>query len=188
VKEKIMEKKCIYCNDPLDMKLHGLTKYCSARCRNKDYYVKRKLDISQPIEYDTSEEKLPESFDNSPIEQNNIIGNFNSIRPSYEQQKQVQNTKEELYIPETYKVILDEKSKNFELLSKIHMLEFKNEELTKKNNILESENSALEIELEQNDDKEGQIFGMPKGVIENILVQVLSPHAGKIIDGFTKKD
>ena len=43
-------------------------------------------------------------------------------------------------------------------------------------------------ELEQDVEKVGQIFGMPKSVIENIIVQVLTPYAGKIIDGFTKKD
>ncbi len=183
-----MEKKCIYCNDLLDIKLHGLTKYCSAKCRNKDYYMKKKTDNSQINEYETGKEELPESFNNSPIEQNSLIGDIDSIRPSYESPKQVQNSKAELYIPETYKAILDEKSKNFELLSKINMLEFRNEELLKQNSILESELSTLEMEFDQDNEKSGQIFGMPKSVIENILVQVLTPHAGKIIDGFTKKD
>jgi hypothetical protein len=183
-----MEKKCIYCNELLDIKLHGLTKYCSAKCRNKDYYIKKKSDSSQINEYESSKEELPESFNNPPIEQDSFIGNVDSIRPSYQSPKQVQIAKEELYIPETYKAILDEKSKNYELLSRINMLEFRNEELTKQNNLLESELSTLELELEQDDNKGGQIFGMPKSVIENILVQVLTPHAGKIIDGFTKKD
>ena len=183
-----MEKKCIYCNDPLDMKLHGLTKYCSARCRNKDYYAKKKLDISQPIEYDTSEEELPNSINSSSIEQDRFIGNIDSIRANYESPKQVQIKKEEFYIPETYKAILDEKSRNFELLSKLNMLEYRNEELIKRNNLLISEVSILESELDQDSEKGKQIFGMPKEVIENIIIQVLTPHAGKIIDGFTKKD
>lgn len=183
-----MEKKCIYCNDLLDIKLHGLTKYCSTKCRNKDYYLKKKSDNSEINEYESSKEELPESFNDTPVEQVSIIGNLDSIRPGYQSPKQVQISKEELYIPETYKVILDEKSKNFELLSKINMLEFRNEELAKQNSILESEVSTLELELEQDIEKGGQIFGMPKSVIENILVQVLTPHAGKIIDGFTKKD
>lgn len=183
-----MEKKCIYCNDLLDIKLHGLTKYCSAKCRNKDYYMKKKIDNSQINEYESGKEELPESFINSPIEQDSLIGNIDSVRTSYESPKQVQISKTELYIPETYKAILDEKSKNFELLSKINMLEFRNEELAKQNSILESELSTLEMELEHGDEKGGQILGMPKSVIENILVQVLTPHAGKIIDGFTKKD
>jgi len=183
-----MEKKCIYCNDLLDIKLHGLTKYCSTKCRNKDYYIKKKSDNSEINEFESSKEELPESFDNPPIKQDSLIGNIDSIRPGYQSPKQVQITKEELYIPETYKVILDEKSKNFELLSKINMLEFRNEELAKQNSLLEFEVSTLESELEQDVEKVGQIFGMPKSVIENIIVQVLTPYAGKIIDGFTKKD
>jgi hypothetical protein len=182
-----MEKKCIYCNDLLDIKLHGLTKYCSAKCRNKDYYLKKK-DNNQINRYETSNEELPEGFDNTSIEQNSFIDNFNSIRPSNESQNQVQTTKEEFHFPETYKAILDEKTRNFELLSKIHILEFRNEELTKQNSLLHSELSTIEMELELDNEKEGQIFGMPKSVIENILVQILTPHAGKIIDGFVKKD
>lgn len=183
-----MEKKCIYCNEILDIKLHGLTKYCSAKCRNKDYYIKKKLDNSQINEYESGKEELPESFNNPPIEQVSFIGNVDSIRPSYQSTKQVQIAKEELYIPETYKAILDEKSKNYELLSRINMLEFRNEELIKQNNILESENSTLEMELDSESDKGGQILGMPKSLIENILIQVLTPHAEKIINGFVKKD
>lgn len=183
-----MEKKCIYCNDSLDMKLHGLTKYCSARCRNKDYYAKKKLDITQPIEYDTSEEELPNSINSSSIEQDRFIGNIDSLRANYEFPKQVQIKKEEYHIPETYKAILDEKSRNFELLSKLNMLEYRNEELIKKNNLLESEVITLESELDQDSEKGKQIFGMPVEVIENIIVQILTPHAGKIIDGFVKKD
>ena len=69
-----------------------------------------------------------------------------------------------------------------------NMLEYRNEELIKKNNHLESEVSILEAELDQDGEKGQQIFGMPKEVIENIVIQILTPHAGKIIDGFTKKD
>jgi hypothetical protein len=183
-----MEKKCIYCNDLLDIKLHGLTKYCSTKCRNKDYYIKKKTDNNQISEYEAGEEELPNSINSSSTEQNRFIGNIDSIRANYESQKQVQIKKEEFYIPETYKAILDEKSRNFELLSKLNMLEYRNEELIKRNNLLESEVITLESELDQDSEKGKQIFGMPKEVIENIIIQVLTPHAGKIIDGFTKKD
>lgn len=33
-----MERKCIFCETPIDIKKHGLTKFCSANCRNKYYY------------------------------------------------------------------------------------------------------------------------------------------------------
>jgi hypothetical protein len=33
-----MERKCIFCETPIDIKKHGLTKFCSAQCRNKFYY------------------------------------------------------------------------------------------------------------------------------------------------------
>jgi len=183
-----MEKKCVYCNEFLDIKLHGLTKYCSAKCRNKDYYIKKKTDNTQISDYEPAEKELPNSINSSSIEQDRFIGNNDSIRANYESPKQVQIKKEEFYFPETYKAILDEKSRNFELLSKLNMLEYRNEELIKRNNLLESEVSTLESELDQDSEKGKQIFGMPKEVIENIIIQVLTPHAGKIIDGFTKKD
>ncbi len=33
-----MERKCFFCETPIDIKKHGLTKFCSAQCRNKFYY------------------------------------------------------------------------------------------------------------------------------------------------------
>jgi hypothetical protein len=70
------------------------------------------------------------------------------------------------------------------------MLEFRNEELTKQVNALTSEVSVLENEMEEVDDKEdnAMIFGMPKSIFENLVVQLLTPHAEKIIGGLMKKD
>ena len=185
-----MEKKCIYCNDLLDIKLHGLTKYCSAKCRNKDYYSKKKDDTTKNSINSQSNEELPERNSFESVEQNIISGdttNYTTGVPAYVQRE---IKKEDLYIPETYKAILDEKSKNFELMSKINMLEFRNEELTKQVNALTSEVSVLENEMEDVDDKEdnAMIFGMPKPMFENLVVQLLTPHAEKIIGGLMKKD
>lgn len=33
-----MERKCIFCDTSIDIKKHGLTKFCSVHCRNKFYY------------------------------------------------------------------------------------------------------------------------------------------------------
>ena len=38
-----MERKCIYCETLIDVKKHGLTKFCSAQCRNKFYYQSKNL-------------------------------------------------------------------------------------------------------------------------------------------------
>ena len=38
-----MDKKCVYCDTQIDIKKHGLTKFCSAVCRNKYYYQNRKI-------------------------------------------------------------------------------------------------------------------------------------------------
>ena len=184
-----MEKKCIYCNEMLDMKLHGLTKYCSAKCRNKDYYLKKKEDESKNSIQSQSSEELPERSNSESFEQNIISGdvtNYTTGIPAYVQRE---IKKEDLYIPETYKAILDEKSKNFELMSRINMLEFRNEELTKQVNTLTSEVSVLENEIESVDDKEdnAMIFGMPKSTFENLVVQLLTPHAEKIIGSIIKK-
>lgn len=185
-----MEKKCIYCNDALDIKLHGLTKYCSAKCRNKDYYLKKKGDESkQSIELQSNEE-LSEFNSIQPIEQSIISGDTNNYKTSFPTSPQREIKKEDFYIPETYKAILDEKSKNFELLSKINMLEFRNEDLSKQINSLITEVSILENELDGLDDKEdnAQIFGMPKTTFENLVVQLLTPHAEKIIGAIIKKE
>ena len=69
-----MEKKCIYCNELLDIKLHGLTKYCSAKCRNKDYYLKKKEDESKNSIQSQSSEELPQRSNSEPFEQNIISG------------------------------------------------------------------------------------------------------------------
>jgi hypothetical protein len=184
-----MEKKCIYCNELLDIKLHGLTKYCSAKCRNKDYYLKKKEDESKNSIESQSSEELSERSTSESVEQNIIsrdTTNHTTGVPAYVQRE---IKKEELYIPETYKAILDEKSKNFELMSRINMLEFRNEELTKQVNDLTSEVSVLENEMEDVEDKEdnAMIFGMPKPVFENLIVQLLTPHAEKIIGSIIKK-
>lgn len=185
-----MEKKCIYCNEMLDMKLHGLTKYCSAKCRNKDYYLKKKEDESKNSIQSQSSDELPERINSEPFEQNIIFGDSYNHAASIPASVQREVKKEDLYIPETYKAILDEKSKNFELMSRINMLEFRNEELTKQVNALISEVSVLENEIEEVDDKEdnAKIFGMPKPLFENLVVQLLTPHAEKIIGGLIKKE
>jgi len=185
-----MEKKCIYCNELLDIKLHGLTKYCSAKCRNKDYYLKKKGDESKKTNKSQSSEELQECSISEPFEQNNISGDLYNYSSSVPANVQRELKKEDLYIPETYKAILDEKSKNFELLSRINMLEFRNEELTKQVNALISEVSFLENEMEEVDDKEdnAMIFGIPKSMFENLVLQVLTPHAEKIIGGLMKKE
>lgn len=42
-----MERKCIFCESIIDFKKHGLTKFCSASCRNKFYYQNKKDIIEQ---------------------------------------------------------------------------------------------------------------------------------------------
>ena len=42
-----MERKCIFCESIIDLKKHGLTKFCSASCRNKFYYQNKKDIIEQ---------------------------------------------------------------------------------------------------------------------------------------------
>ena len=77
-----MEKKCIYCNDLLDIKLHGLTKYCSAKCRNKDYYLKKKSDESKNTIELQSNEKLPETNFRQMDQMNEIKKENNFIEPN----------------------------------------------------------------------------------------------------------
>jgi hypothetical protein len=174
-----MEKKCIYCNELLDIKLHGLTKYCSAKCRNKDYYLKKKEDESKNSIQSQSSEELPERSNSEPFEQNIISGDSYHHAASIPANAKREVKKEDLYIPETYKVILDEKSKNFELMSRINMLEYRNEELTKQVNALISEVSVLENEMEEVEDKDdnAMIFGMPKPMFEKIIGGLLKKES-----------
>lgn len=57
------EKKCTYCNQELDLKKHGLTKYCSVQCRNKDYYKKNKLRNDNFIENEQTNKSKEENED-----------------------------------------------------------------------------------------------------------------------------
>ena len=38
-----MERKCLFCETPIDIKKHGLTKFFNAHCRNKFYYQNKPL-------------------------------------------------------------------------------------------------------------------------------------------------
>jgi len=189
-----MEKKCIYCENQLDLKLHGLTKYCSTRCRNKDYYLKKKNDMENgKLQELQSGEELSKSNNNSLDQQPNISSHWigNSTSQWSEETSPKESQKEKIFFPESYKAILEEKSKNFELQSKIHILELRNEALLIENHELEVEIGSLTAEIEsfENDEKAGNasILGIPSSMFENVLVQVLAPHAGKIISGLTSK-
>ena len=70
------------------------------------------------------------------------------------------------------------------------MLEFRNEDLSNQLNAKITEVSILENELDGLDDNEdnAKIFGIPKTMFENLVVQLLTPHAEKIIGGLMKKE
>jgi len=187
----MMNRKCNFCNSVIDIKKHGLTKYCSSLCRNKDYYLKKQnLNLDdEKVSKNKSTEKLSNTVDDTLNEQNSIGNDIVSNKTSQWEEKNLKSN--EIMIPETYKAILDEKGKNYNLQSKINMLELRNEALIKSNQELESEINRLnnEIEeLENEDEKEtGQIFGMPNTVFQNVLVEILTPHATNIISGLMKK-
>lgn len=87
-----MEKKCIYCNDSLDIKLHGLTKYCSAKCRNKDYYLKKKSDVKDTNELQSNEKPSETNFRqmnniNQIKKENNFIEPNNDYYTLYLEEK-----------------------------------------------------------------------------------------------------
>jgi chromosome segregation ATPase len=186
-----MNRKCNFCSSVIDIKKHGLTKYCSSLCRNKDYYLKKQnLNLDdEKVSKNKSTEKLSNTIDDTLNEQNSIGNDIVSNKTSQWEENNLKSN--EIMIPETYKAILDEKGKNYDLQSKINMLELRNEALIKSNQDLESEINRLnnEIEeLENEDEKEnGQIFGMPNTVFQNVLVEILTPHATNIISGLMKK-
>lgn len=183
-----MEKNCIYCNNPLDIKLHGLTKYCSNRCRNKDYYTKKKIENEKQNDFPSGEE-LSESNDNSFYQSNNFHSNGFSYSTSNGPETTIENKDEKVTFPEVYKIILDEKGKNFELLARINKLELQNEALLKENQELLNENEILEAEIESNENQEEKknatIMGLPLSMVQSIIVQLIAPHADKIIAGLT---
>jgi predicted nucleic acid-binding Zn-ribbon protein len=143
----------------------------------------------EKVSKNKSTEKLSNTVDDTLNEQNSIGNDIVSNKTSQWEEKNLKSN--EIMIPETYKAILDEKGKNYNLQSKINMLELRNEALIKSNQELESEINRLnnEIEeLENEDEKEtGQIFGMPNTVFQNVLVEILTPHATNIISGLMKK-
>ncbi len=54
------EKKCTYCLEDIDYKKHGLSKYCSVKCRNKDYYKKNKLKTENYSENESTSKEQSE--------------------------------------------------------------------------------------------------------------------------------
>ena len=71
------EKKCTYCLQEIDFKKHGLTKYCSVLCRNKDYYKKNKLKIEN---YSKDETEIKSSTkEEKGSDQRNFRSNTNEI-------------------------------------------------------------------------------------------------------------
>jgi hypothetical protein len=188
-----MIRNCIYCNIPIDLKKHGLTKYCSSLCRNKDYYIKKQTGIKNENKSENeSREKLSDISDSSLNKQNDIENNSTCDSASKRQKNNINNNSifEEMMLPESYKAIIEEKGKNYELLAKINLLELKNEALQKNNQDLENEINHLQMEideLENTDNNKGQIFGVPSSMFQSVLVEILTPHASNIISGFMKK-
>lgn len=70
------EKKCTYCLQEIDFKKHGLTKYCSVQCRNKDYYKKNKLKLEN---YSKDETQIKSSTEEEGSDQRNFRSNTNEI-------------------------------------------------------------------------------------------------------------
>ena len=78
-----MIRNCIYCKGNIDLKKHGLTKYCTSLCRNKDYYLKKQNNPKyENLSENQSRKELSNIDDNSFNEQNNIGNNIDSYSTS----------------------------------------------------------------------------------------------------------
>jgi predicted nucleic acid-binding Zn-ribbon protein len=70
-----MERKCIYCDTVIDLKKHGLTKFCSATCRNKFYYQNKSQKEINDITENTLNEAMVKN-ETTPEKKEEIVGSL----------------------------------------------------------------------------------------------------------------
>ena len=172
-----MERKCMFCETPIDIKKHGLTKFCSAHCRNKFYYqnkAAKELDDQRNIS--SSDEKL--THETIKVEEKDI-GN------SRQQDLPVHTTarNDDSFI---YSLI----EAKFDAKNECNLYKLKCEQLEEEKRRLEKElfdaNSEIDsLEVEEDNGPLSFLSGLPENVIAGVSKAAFeNPHIRDIISSF----
>jgi hypothetical protein len=156
-----MERKCLFCESLIDLKKHGLTKFCSAQCRNKHYYQNKGekgiVGTTFPIDKtaDLNNEKI--NFEQAENYHHSGQSNF-SIHPGPRGNDSL------IYS------LLEAK---FDAKNECNLYRLKCEKLEEEKKKLELELFEVNSELESIDEPENNSFlGVLSGLPENIVAGI----------------
>lgn len=167
----------MFCETPIDIKKHGLTKFCSANCRNKFYYqnkAAKELDDQKTISI--SDENL--THETTKVEEK-VIGN------SRQQDLPVHTTarNDDSFI---YSLI----EAKFDAKNECNLYKLKCEQLEEEKRRLEKElfdaNSEIDsLEVEEDNGPFSFLSGLPENVIAGVSKAAFeNPHIRDIISSF----
>jgi hypothetical protein len=180
VKENNMERKCIFCETPIDIKKHGLTKFCNAHCRNKFYYQ------NKPLSTIADQESTLQKNENLTNETSKakVIGNTG--QPNLPVHAATRDNDSFIYS------LIEAK---FDAKTECNLYKLKCEQLEKEKQILEKElfdaNSEIDLlEVKEDDGPFSFLSGLPENVIAGISKAAFeNPHMRDLFSSFvtTKK-
>jgi hypothetical protein len=172
-----IEKKCLFCNQDIDLKKHGLTKYCSTQCRNKDYYQKSNRNTSA-INTDIESETIANN--NDFIQLNEYSNEKKSIEkaPSERIADFSNNRRTDIAIQgstsngNSYVYSLIERQ--FEARSECNYYKLKCEQLEKKVSELENDKFELNNKLESYEDEDNEEQSPFSNILGSIPPNIIS--------------
>jgi hypothetical protein len=161
VKRDSMERKCIYCDTVIDFKKHGLTKFCSATCRNKFYYQNKcQKEINGSAENTLNDTMIKN--ETIPEKKEEIVG-------STRQQDLPVHAGTRSNDSFIYSLI----EAKFDAKNECNLYKLKCEQLEEEKRRLEKELFDANSELDSLDDSEGSSpFNFLSGLPENVIAGV----------------
>ncbi len=156
-----MERKCLFCESLIDLRKHGLTKFCSAQCRNKYYYQNRgqKCTVGTTVTLDKIADYNNEKINFEQAEINNLSEQSNvSVHPRSRGNDSL-----------IYSLI----EAKFDAQNECNLYKLKCEKLEEEKKKLELELFEVNSELESIDEPENNSFlGVLSGLPENIVAGI----------------
>ena len=176
-----MEKKCLFCESLIDLKKHGLTKFCSAQCRNKYYYQNKgqKDIVGTTFPFDRTAELNFEKINFEQTETNHRAGQSNvSVHPGPRGNDSL------IYS------LLEAK---FDAQNECNLYKLKCEKLEEEKKKLEHELFNVNAELDSFDEEDNSGFlGILSDLPENVIAGVSkaafdNEHIRELIKSFIPK-
>lgn len=167
----------MFCETPIDIKKHGLTKFCSAHCRNKFYYQnKATKELNDQRNISSSDEKL--THETIKVEEKDIS---NIKQPDLQVHTTARNDDSFIYS------LIEAK---FDAKNECNLYKLKCEQLEEEKRRLEKElfdaNSEIDsLEVDEDNGPLSFLSGLPENVIAGVSKAAFeNPHIRDIISSF----